>query len=250
MYDTGTVVCGHVVAGYHAECLCFHLDVAVLAVLTLEDALRMSLGTRLHKVRRIVVDLHTGLHPGHELGVLHVHEVGTLVAAHDFIRYHLVTVFVFVQVLTGSFGIQVRIQARLGHHDGDFLVGVSVISAYTHIVDVRTDAKGGVGGQGPGCSGPRRKECGAPPCHLRLGFKQSEEGCYGRILHVAVTSGLIQLVRTQSGTCCGGVRLYSITFIEQSFVVQLLQQPPKGLDITVFVGNIRMVEVDPVTHLL
>lgn len=47
-----------------------------------------------------------------------------------------------------------------------------------------------------------------------------------------------------------GVRLDGITLIEIALLVELLEEIPKGLDILVVIGDIGVVEIDPVTHLL
>ena len=43
--------------------------------------------------------------------------------------------------------------------------------------------------------------------------------------------------------------MYAHTFIEQSFFIQLAQYPPYRFDVFVLVSDIRIVEIDPVTHL-
>ena len=72
----------------------------------------------------------------------------------------------------------------------------------------------------------------------------------GRVLHIAVAARLIQFVRTQSRAGHRRVRLDGIALVEEAFLVQLLQQVPQRLDILVVVGDIRVLEVNPVTHLL
>ena len=53
-------------------------------------------------------------------------------------------------------------------------------------------------------------------------------------------------------TCSGsrGIRLNGITLIEIALLVELLEEIPKGLDILVVIGDIGVVEIHPVTHLL
>ena len=57
-------------------------------------------------------------------------------------------------------------------------------------------------------------------------------------------------MRAKTGTCTRRVRLDSVAFEEQTLVVELLQKPPKSLDILVVVCDVRIVEVDEVAHLL
>ena len=56
MHDTSTILCGHIVARNHAECLALHLHELILAILTCEDLLRMSLSVCLHIVGSILVE--------------------------------------------------------------------------------------------------------------------------------------------------------------------------------------------------
>ena len=41
-----------------------------------------------------------------------------------------------------------------------------------------------------------------------------------------------------------------VALIEVALLVQLLEEIPKGLDILVVIGDIGVVEINPVTHLL
>ena len=57
-------------------------------------------------------------------------------------------------------------------------------------------------------------------------------------------------MRAQTCTCAWRVWLDGVTLVEQALVVELLEEPPESLDILVIVGDIRMVEIYEVTHLL
>ena len=46
------------------------------------------------------------------------------------------------------------------------------------------------------------------------------------------------------------VGLYGVSFIEESFFVEGLEQVPKGFDVAVVVGDVGVLHVDPVAHLL
>ena len=56
-------------------------------------------------------------------------------------------------------------------------------------------------------------------------------------------------MRAEAGAGSGRVGLDGIAFIKQTFVVQVFQQEPQGLDIVVGEGDVGVVEVEPVTHL-
>ena len=57
-------------------------------------------------------------------------------------------------------------------------------------------------------------------------------------------------MRRESGACAGRIRLNGISLIEQSLVVKLLEQPPKGLDIFVVVCDVGVVKVNEIAHFL
>ena len=57
-------------------------------------------------------------------------------------------------------------------------------------------------------------------------------------------------MRAQTCTCAWRVWLDGVTLVEQALVVELLEEPPESLDILVIVGDIRMIEIYEVTHLL
>ena len=40
-----------------------------------------------------------------------------------------------------------------------------------------------------------------------------------------------------------------ISLVEKALVIELLEEPPEGFDITVVISDIRIIEIDPVTHL-
>ena len=57
-------------------------------------------------------------------------------------------------------------------------------------------------------------------------------------------------MRAESGSCGRAVRLNCISFVQQVFVVELLKQPPQRLDIFVVVCDVRIVEIDEISHFL
>ena len=54
----------------------------------------------------------------------------------------------------------------------------------------------------------------------------------------------------QTRTGSGRVRLDGIALVEIAFLVQLLEQVPKRLDILVVIRDIGVLQIDPVAHLL
>ena len=54
----------------------------------------------------------------------------------------------------------------------------------------------------------------------------------------------------QSGTGSGGIRLDGVALIEQPLVVELLEQPPQGLNVFIVISDIGMIQIDEISHLL
>ena len=71
---------------------------------------------------------------------------------------------------------------------------------------------------------------------------------HGQILHLTVRTGLVKLVRAQSRSSRRGIGLNRESFVEQSFVVQSLQQIPHGFDVFVVIGHVRAIQIDPIPH--
>ena len=51
-------------------------------------------------------------------------------------------------------------------------------------------------------------------------------------------------------TCGGRIWLDGIALVEQVLVVKLLEQPPQAFDILIVVGDIGVLHINPVTHLM
>ena len=263
VHDTGTVLCCNVVAEDNAEGLVGHLHEGVDAILTLEGLLRMCCGIVADEFLAVFVDFLAWLHPWHELAVVHTLEVGAFEMGHDFIRHVLVAVLVFRQLtVVGDRTARIEVcgHSLLGDDYRLRLCGIGVVGLADHIVNLWTYAQGHVRRQCPRCCRPCHEVRLAPVRllqSLRLGLQflpalvADTELCRnGGILDVAVAAGLCELMARQSCAVRRTVRLDGIAFVEQTFVVELLQKPPQRLDILIVVGDIRMVHVDEVSHLL
>ena len=110
-----------------------------------------------------------------------------------------------------------------------------------HIVDFRTDAECGVAGERPWRSGP---------CDYIAAVLEVELGGAGQVFDVAIASGLVQLVRGKSRSGGRRVGLNGIALVEVAFFVKFLQEVPQRFDILVVVGDVGIVEVHPISHLL
>ena len=74
--------------------------------------------------------------------------------------------------------------------------------------------------------------------------------CTRQVLDVPIASRLVQLVRAETRACSRRVGLNGIALIEVALFVELLEQVPQRLDILVVIGDIRIIEIYPITHLL
>ncbi len=144
------------------------------------------------------------------------------------------------------FGFEVRVllrkvlaEAVFGQNHNHGCARVAVETAHFDVGDVFTQGYRRIGRQRPGRGGPGQEV-------LVVAVHNFEHGDRRCIADFAVSVGLVQFMRTQSCARCRGVRLDGIAFVQQVFVVQLLQQPPHRLDVVVFVSDVRIVEVDPV----
>ncbi len=232
MHDARTVVGGHVVARDDAE----------------------GVG---RAVDEFVVDFIEGLHPGEQLSVVQAQQVGALEFGDDLIRHHLVALLVVVERQLGSLGLEQCVEALLGHDVDARQTVIGVEGLDGHIVDARSHAQCGVGRQCPRRGGPCQHvefveslvgliEDGLG--HRVVAVHDSELCRHGLVFHVAVTPRHVEFVRTQSGASGGRVGLNGISLIKQALVVELLEQPPQGLDITILIGDVGVVHVHPVTH--
>ena len=127
-------------------------------------------------------------------------------------------------------------------------MSIGILAFHGHVVDLRSDAKCRVARQRP-----RR---GRPGEHKDLKVLkilqvlQEELRRARRVLHVAVAAGLVELVRREARAGSGRVGLDSITLVQIALLVELLEQVPQCLDVLVVVGDVRVVQVHPVAHLL
>ena len=55
-------------------------------------------------------------------------------------------------------------------------------------------------------------------------------------------------MRTQTRSRRRRIRLNRITFVQIPFVIQAFEQIPNGFDVFVFVSDVRIIEVNPITH--
>ena len=76
-----------------------------------------------------------------------------------------------------------------------------------------------------------------------------ELGHNGRVFHIAVGAGLVELMRAQSCPRHGAVGLNGVSLVQHALLVQLRQQPPHRLHVLGVVGHVRCVHVHPVAHL-
>jgi len=216
MHDAGTVLGRHVVAG--------------------DDAERIAVG-RDPREQRLVADAC---------------QVLAHVLALDTERYvfaaGLVAVHRKVFVLLREIG---RAQV-FGQKDGKRSARIGIERPHAHVADSGPHGQRRVRGQRPG----RRRPC--HEVHVAVGpveqpfallvAHDAEQGRAGRVLHVAVTAGLVQLVIAETRTGRRRVRLNRIALVKKPLLVQFGKQMPQRLDILVVIGDVRVLHIDPVAH--
>ena len=141
MYDTGTILSGHIITGDHSESLALHLDELILTVLASKHFLRMSLCISLYIVGSILIKLCRRLYPRHQLLVFHTNQLLASIVANDTVRYELLTFIIFRHLIAiGDVALwsQIGIQTALCQNDGDLLTIIGIKGFYSYIVDLRT----------------------------------------------------------------------------------------------------------------
>ena len=77
-----------------------------------------------------------------------------------------------------------------------------------------------------------------------------ESRCTGKIFNVTITTGLVQLMARQTRSSSWRIWLNGISLVKIAFFIKFLQQIPQRFDIFVIVSDIRIVQINPITHLL
>ena len=212
----------------------------------------MSLGVVEHELRSEVVHLLAWLNPRHELLVVHALKLCALEVASDAPRTLLLLLVERSKLALGALllGLEISLHEVLGHDEGHWLAAVEVVGLNRNIINLRTYAERNVRRQCPRSCGPSHEVGLAPLCPLCLGVADEElhSGC--EVLNVAVATRLVELVRRKACACAWRIWLYGVALVEQTLIVELLEQPPECLDVLVVVGDIRVVEVDEVAHFL
>ena len=164
--------------------------------------------------------------PGNQLLVAHSHEFAAL----DFAGQH------FVGNLVG----EPRSHQGFRQNVSGFFSGVGILRLDLYIVDVGPHTERRIGREGPG---------GGSPCQeieVLLPF-DFELGSHGGVAHVAVAAGLIEFMRTQARSVGGRIGLDGVSLVKKPLVVDLLEKIPQSLYVTVVIGYVGVVHVNPVT---
>ena len=170
--------------------------------------------------------------------------------SHDLEGNDLVAFFVVFERHVFSFGIEHAVYEVFGNGGGNRSSGIWVECPHNCISDVRADAEGGVRRESPGSGCPGQEAWCAPAVHHRECVLQRELCDTSCILYIAVAAGLVELVRAEACSGGRGVGLDGIAFVQESFAVDLAQEPPYTFDITVVVSDVGIGCVDPVSHFI
>ena len=139
-------------------------------------------------------------YPRNQLFVLHAYQVCTFIFAHNLERNQLVTRFVVFQRHAFCLLVEMSVKQRFGKNHSHLVTIVSIVSLYGYVVNLRAYTKSSIRRQCPRSCGPCDKIRCTPFSHFRLRVLHLKLSYDRKILHVAVTSRLVQLVRAQSGT--------------------------------------------------
>ena len=242
-HRTRTVVLGLHIQSRHAGCVTHFLIVRTESRRDMDDT--CTVFGRHVVARNNTESAFTRVHPREERFVFQTDEVGTFAAPNDLWLYRLTFFVRSADVLLISRETRFREDDHLplwGGREG--------FSLYSHVVNLRPYTQGGVGRQRPRRRRPRNDVHISLPCGEGQGGVLYLEPCRARkVLHIAVTARLVQLMRTQARAGCRRIGLNSVTLIQIAFLVQLFEQVPQRLDILVVVGDIRVVKVHPISHL-
>ena len=168
-----------------------------------------------------------------------------LVSVFHLYERHELLIFLILQILT-LHGFQNFILAFSQHLVCQSLSDnqhVAFFRSFQHlctdVIHFRTNGNQHVGRQGPRCGGP----CQEVLVVHALALELASYGQYGNLL-----VSLCNLVGSQTRSAASAVRLYLVTFVNQSGIEELLQNPPAGFNIIVLVCNIRIIQVRHVCH--
>ena len=101
----------------------------------------------LYIVGSVCIEFGRRLYPRHQLLIFQSDEFFTRITAYDAIWHKLLTLVVFGHLITVgdvTFGSKVCVQTTLCKDDRNFLGVIGIIGLYSHIVDLRSYAKGSV----------------------------------------------------------------------------------------------------------
>ena len=195
----------------------------------------------------LLVALHR-LNPRDELLVAHTLKLGTTPLAHNLEWDNLIARLVRVKSYALTLLVEDRVEQWLSDDSRNFLTVVRVVGAHRNIVILRTHAERRIRWQGPRRSGPSEEHRCTPALHLCLRLEDAELSGTGGILNIAVATWLVELVCRETCTRRWRVWLDGVALVEEVLLVELLEQPPQGLDKLIVVGDIWIVHIHPVTH--
>ena len=78
-----------------------------------------------------------------------------------------------------------------------------------------------------------------------MGFKLRS---YRGIGYILITAGLIELMRRKSRSSFGRIGLNRVSFIYQTLVIELFEQPPNRFHIFGSISDIGLVHINPIPH--
>ena len=165
--------------------------------------------------------------PRDELPVAQSDKFTALDAAREQLMFHL--------------GPEESVHAGFGHDIRCLRPGIRIGRPHLHIVDVGTHAQRRIGRKGPGRGSPGQEVEILLPFHPELNGGRS-------VAHVLVAAGLIEFVGTEAGAVRGRIRLNGVSLVQETLVIDFPEKVPQRLDVTVVVGDVRVVHIHPVSY--
>ena len=141
-------------------------------------------------------------------------------------------------------------ETSLGQDVDGLFTTIGIGSLDGNIVNLRSYTKGCIGRQSPRCCRPSENIYRSIQITqiIQIILSDFELRRHRCVLHVPVAARLVELVAGE--TCSGSrrIRLDGVTLVKKVLLVELLEQPPKGFDIFVVVGDVGVFHIHPIAH--
>ena len=221
MHNTSTILSGHIITGNDTKCT------------------------------------FSGIDPRKKLLVVDTYKVKTIDLSHYFVWNQFVTLVVGIKRKVFSLRIEQRPHEGISSNHSNRLAGIWIVGTDDVIKNLRSNSKSRVRWKCPRSGGPSKKIRSTPlEEEVTVGSKRwiviinhTELGYASGVLHIAIASRLIELMRTQSGSCRRRIWLNCVTFVKIPFLIELAKKPPYAFNVPVIISNVCIRHINPIAHL-